>query len=286
MGNRNSQDDHLTVSCAFDAKVQLDAIAAHRQGFERPLKGLSRRKLLKSLASTAVVALSPSRGRARENAQRGTAERQPAANSPSPAKNPAWYPFNLLEYFSTDPDWMKYFPYKNDGMFLESDFRWMRDWGFNFARLPMDYRFWTDPADPLNIREQKVEPIDRAIGLGEKYGVHVSICLHRAPGACILDGIDAALTGIHITSEKTDLYKDPSTLGAFERQWTFFAQRYKGISCERLSFDLLNEPVVQLTRAERANLKASLRDQSAAAVEREIERRGEKEYARVTRDGR
>jgi hypothetical protein len=46
-----------------------------------------------------------------------------------------WYGFNLLEYFSTDPDWMKYFPYKNDGMFPEDDFRRIRDWGFNFARL-------------------------------------------------------------------------------------------------------------------------------------------------------
>ena len=33
------------------------------------------------------------------------------------ATNPKWHGFNLLEYFSTDADWMKYFPYKNDGMF-------------------------------------------------------------------------------------------------------------------------------------------------------------------------
>src|SRR5579863_203294 len=58
------------------------------------------------------------------------------------AVNPRWYGFNLLEYFSTDPDWMKHFPYNDDGMFREDDFRWMRDWGFNWARLPMDYRFW------------------------------------------------------------------------------------------------------------------------------------------------
>ena len=101
--------------------------------------------------------------------------------SAGPAKNPAWYGFNLLEYFSTDADWMKYFPYKNDGMFVEDDFRWIRDWGFNWVRLPMDYRFWTAP-DLVTINENAVEPIDRAIGLGEKYGVHVNICLHRAPG--------------------------------------------------------------------------------------------------------
>jgi hypothetical protein len=80
----------------------------------------------------------------------GWAQSVPEQNAPplSPpplAKNPAWYGFNLLEYFSTDTDWMKYFPYKDDGLFLEDDFRWIRDWGFNWVRLPMDYRFCTGP---------------------------------------------------------------------------------------------------------------------------------------------
>lgn len=158
-------------------------------------------------------------------------------------KHPRWYGFNLLEYFSTDTDWMKYFPYKNDGLFLEDDFRWMRDWGFNFARLPMDYRFWTAP-DLFAISESKVEPIDRAIRLGEKYGIHVNIGLHRAPGYCILDGMDQEITGIHVIPEKTSLFEDQRTLDAFVHQWTFFARRYRGIPSELLSFNLLNEPLV------------------------------------------
>jgi endoglucanase len=43
----------------------------------------------------------------------------------------------------------------------------------------MDYRFWTS-SDLFTITEKKVEPIDRAIRLGEKFGVHVNLCLHRA----------------------------------------------------------------------------------------------------------
>lgn len=159
-------------------------------------------------------------------------------------KNPRWYGFNLLEYFSTDPDWMKYFPYKNDGMFLEDDFRWIRDWGFNWVRLPMDYRFWTDPNDLLKIRDDKIEPVDHAIRLGEKYGVHINVCLHRAPGYCILDTMNEALTGIHITKERTSVYTDSHTLDAFVYQWVYFAERYKGIPNERLSFNLVNEPLV------------------------------------------
>ena len=72
--------------------------------------------------------------------------------------SPRWYGVNLLEYFSTDPDWMKYFPYRNDGMFQEDDFRWMRDWGFAFARLPMDYRFWTDTNNHAKIDERRRQP--------------------------------------------------------------------------------------------------------------------------------
>jgi hypothetical protein len=43
----------------------------------------------------------------------------------------------------------------------------------------MDYRFWTNPQDLLKIREEKVAPIDRAIRLGEKYGLVISIARHK-----------------------------------------------------------------------------------------------------------
>jgi endoglucanase len=158
------------------------------------------------------------------------------------ALNPRWYGFNLLEYFSTDPDWMKHFPYENNGMFREDDFRWMRDWGFNWARLPMDYRFWTDASDLMKIDERKVEPIDRAVRLGEKYGVHINISLHRAPGECILDGMNQKLVGIHIVEEPASVYRDQRMLDAFMHQWQFFAKRYKGIPSTQVSFNLVNEP--------------------------------------------
>lgn len=158
------------------------------------------------------------------------------------AVNPRWYGFNLLEYFSTDPDWMKHFPYNDDGMFREDDFRWMRDWGFNWARLPMDYRFWTDTSDLTKIEERKVEPIDRVIRLGEKYGVHVNISLHRAPGECILDGMNQKLVGIRIVEEPASVYSDQRMLDAFIYQWQFFAKRYQTIPSTQVSFNLVNEP--------------------------------------------
>lgn len=192
---------------------------------------VSRRTILKSMVGVAAACSLPAavNGLAMPRRIRGSI-------------NPRWYGFNLLEYFSIDPDWMKYFPYRNDGNFKEDDFRWMRDWGFNWVRLPMDYRFWTDPQDLMKIEEKKVEPIDRAIRLGEKYKIHVNICLLRAPGEYILNGLDEKLSGIHITRERTSVYRDPRTLDAFVHQWAYFARRYKGIPPTQLSFDLVNEP--------------------------------------------
>ena len=124
---------------------------------------LSRRTVLKSLTAAAAAIVVPSGAeRLAALVQSVPAPKGPPSPSPVRTTNPAWYGFNLLEYFSTDPDWMKYFPYKDDGLFLEDDFRWIRDWGFNWVRLPMDYRFWTGP-DLFAIDEKKIEPIDRAV---------------------------------------------------------------------------------------------------------------------------
>ena len=193
--------------------------------------GISRRAVLKSIAGVAAASALP---------LTLYGEAGPATFSGS--INPRWYGFNLLEYFSIDEDWMQHFPYKL-GDFLEDDFRWMRDWGFNFARLPMDYRLWTDPQDMMKISEKKVEPIDRAIKLGEKYGVHININLCRAPGEWIQDDARPSITGIREEPEKTSVYQDKATFDAFVHQWDFFAARYKSIPAKQLSFNLVNEPL-------------------------------------------
>ncbi len=240
----------------------------------------SRRQALKSLGGAMVAATLPliaGRTGIEAAARAGNA---PMSNLDG---NPRWYGFNLLEYFSTDPDWMSYFPYRDDGLFKEDDFRWIRHWGFTWVRLPMDYRFWTDPHDLMKIDEKKIEPIDRAVRLGETYGIHVNISLHRAPGFCVLDGLDPVVTGIHVTPEKTSFYNDPHTLDAFFHQWTYFARRYKGTSNKLVSFNLVNEPFWPPTTAERNQLRASMEGQSKEAIDRAIEARGAKEYARVAR---
>jgi aryl-phospho-beta-D-glucosidase BglC (GH1 family) len=68
--------------------------------------------------------------------------------------------------------------------------------------------------------------------MAHKYGLHVSLNLHRGPGYCIN-------AGFH---EPFNLWKDKDARDAFNFHWSMWAERYKNISEKKLSFDLLNEP--------------------------------------------
>ncbi|MDY0165014.1 MAG: cellulase family glycosylhydrolase [Thermoguttaceae bacterium] len=135
-------------------------------------------------------------------------------------KLPRWRGFNLLEKF-----------YRNE-RFRESDFQWISDWGFDFVRLPMDYRQWTGADDPGTLREDVLEHVDEAIELGRKYGVHVSLNLHNAPGYTVNRAVKHSLS----------LWEDEEAQRQFAFQWRQFAVRYRGIPSDRLSFNLVNEP--------------------------------------------
>ena len=135
-----------------------------------------------------------------------------------------WRGFNLLEMF------IKYGE-AGPKEFQEADFQMMREWGFNFARLPMDYRFWIKDGDWDKFDESALAVIDRAIALGRKYGVHVCICMHRAPGYTVAR-----------PAEKTNLFTDAEPLRVAAKHWAMFARRYRGIPNEALSFNLFNEP--------------------------------------------
>jgi endoglucanase len=144
---------------------------------------------------------------------------------PRPEKLPRWRGFNLLEKFTA----------RRDGSppFRERDFAWIREWGFDFVRLPMSYQCWAkgDPAEWLKLDESQLAHVDEAVELGRKHRVHVNLNLHRAPGYCV-----------NPPEEPLDLFKDPAALDACAFHWAHFARRYRGIPNRLLSFDLLNEP--------------------------------------------
>jgi len=137
------------------------------------------------------------------------------------APPPRWRGFNLLEMFRKE----------ESKSFREDDFKIIAEWGFNFVRIPMDYRIWTKDGDWKKIDEDALRNVDAALEYGKKHGVHVSLNFHRGPGYCV-----------NPPKEARDLWTDPEAREVFALHWGAFARRYKGIPNERLSFDLLNEP--------------------------------------------
>ena len=83
---------------------------------------------------------------------------------PSAQDLPRWRGFNLLPKFSQS------YKADRDTRFSEWDFRKMQEWGFDFARLPMDYRLWSKDGDWRVLDEAVLGEIDDAVELGKKYG--------------------------------------------------------------------------------------------------------------------
>jgi aryl-phospho-beta-D-glucosidase BglC (GH1 family) len=160
-----------------------------------------------------------------------------AFNKPLSMKNvlPRWRGFNLLDYFVPFVN-----PMSDRNVSTEDDFRWMVDWGFDFVRLPLAYPRYVmfdktkkiTPEEVYKIDEKVVDQICDLVSKANKHGLHVSLNLHRAPGYCINAGFN----------EPYNLWKDKEAQDAFYFHWGMWAKRFKDISPDKVSFDLLNEP--------------------------------------------
>jgi len=160
------------------------------------------------------------------------------------AKLPRWRGFNLVEKCND----------KRNEPYREEHFLWMRQWGFDFVRLPLSYKCWTQADDWLAAREPVLAEVDQAVEFGRQYRIHVNINFHRAPGYCV-----------NAPAEPLDLWTDRPALEACRRHWSLFARRYKGVPNERLSFNLLNEPVAEVSEESYARVVREL----VAAIRRE-----------------
>jgi aryl-phospho-beta-D-glucosidase BglC (GH1 family) len=109
----------------------------------------------------------------------------------------------------------------------------MVEWGFDFIRLPTDYRIWTISSGAY--REPPLKHIDQVIEWARRRGIHTNLCLHRAPGYCV-----------NPPGEPLNLWADDSNgedaRQQFTEQWRMLAARYQDISAAELSFNLVNEP--------------------------------------------
>jgi aryl-phospho-beta-D-glucosidase BglC (GH1 family) len=151
-------------------------------------------------------------------------------------KLPRWRGFNILDFFNPRP-------YRLSRLAAtEQDFKWMADWGFDFVRFPMAYPGYLKydmasgvpitPEQTVEFNEEAIEIVEKTVEAAIKQGLHISLNLHRAPGFCINAGFN----------EPFNLWKDEAAQQAFYTHWEMWAKRFKNISPDHLSFDLVNEP--------------------------------------------
>lgn len=189
--------------------------------------------------------------------------------APVAGKLPKWKGFNLLDFFSPAPAG------STTRKTTEEHFRWMRDWGFDFVRIPIAYPSYLKfdrsrnitPDEVYQVDEQAIEQIDRLVTMAHQHGMHVSLNLHRAPGYCIN-------AGFH---EPYNLWKDKAAQDAFYFHWNMWAKRYRGLSSKKISFDLVNEPSMRddmndqhsKARAVPGDVYRKVASEAAAAIRKE-----------------
>lgn len=112
----------------------------------------------------------------------------------------------------------------------EQDFAAMRRLGFNFLRVPLNYRLWRRSNGTLD--EQFLVRLDAALEAAWDEGLHLSLALHRAPGYSV------SKEG----AEPGNLWIEPERRARFVEELLFLADRYGHVPGTELSLNLVNEP--------------------------------------------
>jgi endoglucanase len=183
---------------------------------------LTRRELIRGSLATAALSLHQLHPARADDPVRALPE-------PAPQHLPRWRGFNLLDKFMVD----------HQKAFEERDFADIAELGFNFVRLPLDYRCWTERDQPRVLKESILKEIDQAVAWGGKHGIHVQINFHRAPGYTVAK-----------PAEPKSLWSDSEIQDLCAHHWAAFAARYQGVANTFVSFNPLNEPDDKVTPQE------------------------------------
>jgi len=151
---------------------------------------------------------------------------------------PRWRGFNVHNMFFSG----KYQPFRED------DFKWIADWGFDYVRISVAYQQVVVGGDCYTENESGLAEVDRGLELARKYNLHACLDMHTAPGYAYHESEDVG---------GFDLWKDKAAQDAFYHLWQVYAKRYHAIPNSQLSFNILNEPALEIgkmTREEHANV--------------------------------
>lgn len=135
----------------------------------------------------------------------------------------------------------------------EPDIAFLAKQGFNFARLPLNYRHFEDDLAPGVWIEKGFQQLDRVVNLCRKYGIWVMLDFQALPGAQARDQNAGSAYG------ETYLWYHKEFLDRTVALWGEIARRYSGDPivagynpiCEPVSPDpeLLNQLYLDILRA-------------------------------------
>ncbi|WP_205672268.1 glycoside hydrolase family 5 protein [Ammoniphilus sp. YIM 78166] len=121
--------------------------------------------------------------------------------------------------------------------FGEDDIQFIKSWGANTVRLPLNYRHFEDDENPFTYKETAFERLNQIVNLCEKHGLYVILDLHAVQG----------FQNTHWHSDNdirhSFFWHDSYYQDRFVALWEEFARRYKGRSVIA-GYNLMNEPCV------------------------------------------
>jgi len=139
---------------------------------------------------------------------------------------------NNLAHYGFNFQWMFAEPGKEPVPADERALDFMAAFGFNFVRIPTNYRVWTPDFDYFHPQERYFSYLDGYLAACRARKMHMSLNMHRVPGYCINNN----------NEERHNLWLEPLAQDGFTYQWEALARHFLGVPADELSFDLVNEP--------------------------------------------
>ena len=121
--------------------------------------------------------------------------------------------------------------------FGEDDIRFIKSWGANTVRIPLNYRHFEDDEAPFTYKESGFQQLDKIVNLCEQYGLYVILDLHAVQG----------YQNTHWHSDNdvrhSFFWHDRTYQDRFVALWEEFARRYRGKTVIA-GYNVMNEPCV------------------------------------------
>jgi endoglucanase len=150
-----------------------------------------------------------------------------------------WTEWKLREQFRRvlgDEAYKAFFDAYMDSYIAEADIRFLAQQGFNFVRVPFNYRHFESDLRPGEWQEEGFRQLENVVGLCRKHKLWVLLDLHAAPGAQARDQNAGSAYG------EAYLWNYRQFMDRTAALWKELARRYKGDSTIA-GYNLLCEPV-------------------------------------------